>query len=409
MASQRNKDALQKLVQRPGNNVCADCRKPSPEWAALPWGIFLCVECCSSHRSIGTSFSKTKSILLDNWTDDEVAIMMEKGNLKVNDTLEANYHAAFKRPKSEKDVRVLRDQWVIAKYQRKEFCAGAEKPAYMSGHKRGFLYKKAKERVEWKPRLFELSEKGNYLRYFEKEQDAEPCGSLPLTELNAVLVDDIVSHPNGMVLMFYKPREDCVRNIYVYAEKGPDIVEWFLAIRHSRANLLGLYQAGLNEQQLSLKMSRDFVKAGILWKTGPDMKTKMNKRWFLLDQKTLYYYKQPLDPLPLKKKAVTLGSVSEGYGVEEGSGGARLSQNYPLLLRTPSRTYQFAAENDEEQRSWVEAFQRVLRMPPGQDETGSIANGRKSSTTPVGGGTASGFKNTSRSLFRFGKKKSSAF
>ena len=61
--------------------------------------------------------------------------------------------------------------------------------------------------------------------------------------------------------------------------------------------------------------------------------------------------------------------------MEEGSGGARLSQNYPLLLRTPSRTYQFAAENDEEQRSWVEAFQRVLRMPPGQDETGSIANG----------------------------------
>ena len=30
---------------------------------------------------------------------------------------------------------VLRDQWVIAKYQRKEFCAGAEKPAYMSGGK----------------------------------------------------------------------------------------------------------------------------------------------------------------------------------------------------------------------------------------------------------------------------------
>lgn len=45
-----------------------------PEWSALPWGIFLCVECCGSHRFIGTSFSKTKSIHLDNWTDDEVQV-----------------------------------------------------------------------------------------------------------------------------------------------------------------------------------------------------------------------------------------------------------------------------------------------------------------------------------------------
>jgi hypothetical protein len=131
-------------------------------------------------------------------------------------------------------------------------------------------------------------------------------------------------------------------------------------------------------------MSRDFVKAGILWKTGPDGKSTMRKRWFLLDQKLLYYYKEPLDPFPLKKKAVKLGSCSEGYSVEEGSGGKKLSQNYPLTLRTPSRTYHLAAENDEEQRSWIEAFQRVLRMPPGQDETGSIGNGTgKSQTLPL--------------------------
>jgi hypothetical protein len=95
--------------------------------------------------------------------------MMGKGNIKVNEELEQNYHAAFKRPKSEKDVRVLRDQWVIAKYQRREFCAGAERPPYMTGRKTGILYKKAKERGEWRPRFFELSEEANFLRYFEKE------------------------------------------------------------------------------------------------------------------------------------------------------------------------------------------------------------------------------------------------
>jgi hypothetical protein len=137
----------------------------------------------------------------------------------------------------------------------------------------------------------------------------------------------------------------------------------------------------------------------------------MRKRWFLLDQKLLYYYKEPLDPFPLKKKAVKLGSCSEGYSVEEGSGGKKLSQNYPLTLRTPSRTYHLAAENDEEQRSWIEAFQRVLRMPPGQDETGSIGNGRQSSSSATApprskvtpSSTAGRF---ARTLFGFGKKKS---
>lgn len=82
------------------------------------------------------------------------------------------------------------------------------------------------------------------------------------------------------------------------------------------------------------------------------------------------------DPYPVKKKAIRLGSVSEGFAVEEGTGGMKVSQNYPLTLKTPSRTYYLAAENDEEQLSWIEAFQRILRMPPGQDETtGTLPNG----------------------------------
>ena len=43
---------------------------------------------------------------------------------------------------------------------------------------------------------------------------------LTLTDLNVVLVDDIVSHPHGMMLQCYKPKDDCVRNFYVYADRG---------------------------------------------------------------------------------------------------------------------------------------------------------------------------------------------
>mmetsp|Transcript_5524 Transcript_5524/g.12290 ORF Transcript_5524/g.12290 Transcript_5524/m.12290 type:complete len:100 (+) Transcript_5524:149-448(+) len=44
------------------NTTCADCAAKHPGWAALPHGVFLCIDCAQIHRGIGRHISQVKCI-----------------------------------------------------------------------------------------------------------------------------------------------------------------------------------------------------------------------------------------------------------------------------------------------------------------------------------------------------------
>ena len=46
----------------PINAACADCGAKHPGWAALPHGVFLCIDCAQIHRGIGRHISQVKCI-----------------------------------------------------------------------------------------------------------------------------------------------------------------------------------------------------------------------------------------------------------------------------------------------------------------------------------------------------------
>lgn len=61
--------------------------------------------------------------------------------------------------------RVLREQWIRAKYQREEFIQ-AEKQRYTRGTMEGFLHKKDKLSDTCRQRRFVLSERDQTIKYY---------------------------------------------------------------------------------------------------------------------------------------------------------------------------------------------------------------------------------------------------
>ena len=46
--------------------------------------IFICIKCCGIHRSFGTHISKPRSVDLDIWAPETIALSLEWGNVRAN-------------------------------------------------------------------------------------------------------------------------------------------------------------------------------------------------------------------------------------------------------------------------------------------------------------------------------------
>ena len=81
---------LKKLLQKPENKYCADCKMPNPNWASLNIGIFICIKCCGCHRQLGVQISRIKSIDLDIWPEDSLELFQYINNQIANNYWEYN-------------------------------------------------------------------------------------------------------------------------------------------------------------------------------------------------------------------------------------------------------------------------------------------------------------------------------
>ncbi|KAG5531768.1 hypothetical protein RHGRI_026401 [Rhododendron griersonianum] len=128
------------LREIPGNNLCAECVSPDPDWASLNLGILMCIECSGVHRNLGVHISKVRSITLDVkvWEPTILDLFRILGNVYCNSiweelllpendrTGESNAFLSITKP-GPTDASHQKEKYIHAKYAEKLLVNKAER------------------------------------------------------------------------------------------------------------------------------------------------------------------------------------------------------------------------------------------------------------------------------------------
>lgn len=104
-----------------GNGSCVDCEAQNPDWSSLNLGSLMCIECSGIHRNLGSHISRVRSLTLDEWPPELAQVMMLSGNALANSVFEVSLHNHVKPTIT--SGREEKENWIRAKYERKEFIA----------------------------------------------------------------------------------------------------------------------------------------------------------------------------------------------------------------------------------------------------------------------------------------------
>uniref|UniRef100_A0A0D6R6P5 ADP-ribosylation factor GTPase-activating protein AGD3 n=1 Tax=Araucaria cunninghamii TaxID=56994 RepID=A0A0D6R6P5_ARACU len=141
----KQESPLELLRKVPGNDVCADCGSPEPDWASLNLGVLLCIECSGVHRNLGVHISKVRSLTLDVkvWEPSVLNLFQSLGNTYANsvweelrecgrssrgdgvrgrrgDFQDEIHHVPFRKPNC-RDTLPTKEKFIQAKYAGKNF------------------------------------------------------------------------------------------------------------------------------------------------------------------------------------------------------------------------------------------------------------------------------------------------
>lgn len=370
---------VQNLLHKPGNDKCADCEHSDPRWVSCQFGVFLCKDCADIHsRLIETDELELITPDTPQWDEQRIQRLDALGNIKVNEEYEAFVPRSYRRPTAY-DHKVLQEQWILSKYVRGEFRADAAAGVFeilgdpgstaritsarYNPHaltfKEGFLWKRGKKKDRYQQRLFVLDGRQNTLSYYTaSKRDSGPKNIYQLDNVNVVVTSKL-QHPNGMQIVCDTADDKKKRFLFVFADSGKELVEWYSCIRYAKLQMLPDALRQRSPREVCVLLTHDFVKEGWLWKTGPSSTDAYRHRWFTLDLDTLIYSKQPQDAY---QHCIAIGTRHRGYNVvvDVPDGFRRPRSGFAFTLVTPKRSYCLSAATYDDRREWMKWLLKVI-------------------------------------------------
>jgi len=100
------------------DNSCTDCGAPGAKWAVLNLGCPICDQCSGVHRSLGSKYSRVRSLTLDSIDRYSQELMKQIGSIAINSILEETIFNEKIEPNATYEQRSL---FIRKKYIEKTF------------------------------------------------------------------------------------------------------------------------------------------------------------------------------------------------------------------------------------------------------------------------------------------------
>ena len=79
------------ILEIESNKMCNDCGKMDIHWCSINNSVLLCPVCARTHKKFNPKISKIKSLEVDSWTKEEIALLKLGGNEKFTKMIKSYY------------------------------------------------------------------------------------------------------------------------------------------------------------------------------------------------------------------------------------------------------------------------------------------------------------------------------